>query len=163
MYMGDKSGSITKLNVVSCKASTCGSAGGRYTVTAKPIPTHPCSIYLPSKSSIFAPRLLYNFNSFVPYPPTMLLPAAKPLDVVLSSDNHAIHVENGNLVLSFHRTIKVPDNANTSLLPPGLGSFPLYPVSKFQNLPRVMRGKGGVFFPMYRTSQVRLERFGCYH
>ena len=94
----------------------------------------------------------------------MLLPTAKPLDVVLSSDNRAIRVENGNLKVSFQRTIKVPDNANTSLLPPDLGSFPLYPVCKFQNLPDVMRGKGGVFFPMYGTSQVRLETVGgVYH
>jgi hypothetical protein len=79
-------------------------------------------------------------------------------------------VHNGDLKISFRRTIRVPDNANvTSLLPPDLGAFPLYPIKKKPylwgsywdpgsseltpmglELPEHMRAKGGIYFPMHR-------------
>ncbi len=55
------------------------------------------------------------------------------------------------LSISFQRTVRVPDNQDISALPPGLGAFPLYPVSEHaSNLPTDMVAKGGVFSPMYR-------------
>lgn len=55
------------------------------------------------------------------------------------------------LHISFQRTVRVPDNAETSELPPGLGAFPLYSVSAYQQgVPKAMVDQGGVFFPMYR-------------
>jgi hypothetical protein len=75
---------------------------------------------------------------------------AKPLDVKLESDH--VLVDN-DLQISFRRTIRVPDNQQTSFLPPDLGAFPLLPVSKYaEQLPGVMTAKGGLFFPMYRKS-----------
>ncbi|KAI1769829.1 hypothetical protein F4818DRAFT_310234 [Hypoxylon cercidicola] len=56
------------------------------------------------------------------------------------------------LSITFQRTIRVPDNAGTSQLPPGLGRFPLFKVRDYASrLPPEMTAKGGVFLPMYQT------------
>lgn len=55
----------------------------------------------------------------------------------------------GELEISFRRTVKVSDNQNASDLPPDLGAFPVYPVSNFGKVPNAMRQKGGVFIPMH--------------
>ncbi|KAI0437492.1 hypothetical protein F4803DRAFT_538441 [Xylaria telfairii] len=58
-----------------------------------------------------------------------------------------------SLTIGFQRTIRVPDNADESQLPPNLGHFPLFKVSDFSSsskLPADMAAKGGVFFPMYQ-------------
>ena len=60
-------------------------------------------------------------------------------------------VINGDLRISFRRTIRVPDNDQTSLLPPDLGAYPLLSVQKYsKEIPVEMATKGGLFFPMYR-------------
>lgn len=60
-------------------------------------------------------------------------------------------IVNDDLTITFHRTIRVPDNNETSYLPPGLGEFPLERVSDFTSkLPINMLKTGGVFFPMYQ-------------
>ncbi|KAL8942161.1 MAG: hypothetical protein Q9216_001808 [Gyalolechia sp. 2 TL-2023] len=57
----------------------------------------------------------------------------------------------GSIDISFQRTIRVPDNQGESKLPPTFGTFPLYPVTRFQKtLPATMTMKGGLFFPMYQ-------------
>ncbi|KAH6687404.1 integral membrane protein [Plectosphaerella plurivora] len=69
----------------------------------------------------------------------------------------SILVEHGNstrntLSIILHRTIRVPDNADTNSLPPSLGSFPLFRVSDYtHNLPDEIVHKGGIFFPMYQS------------
>ncbi|KAF2688901.1 hypothetical protein K458DRAFT_331541 [Lentithecium fluviatile CBS 122367] len=71
----------------------------------------------------------------------------------------ATSVENGDTVLinndlriSFRRTIRVPDNHQTSFLPPDLGTFPLKSTTKYaEKLPTQMVAKGGLFFPMYQS------------
>ncbi|KAF2502698.1 integral membrane protein [Lophium mytilinum] len=60
-------------------------------------------------------------------------------------------VLNEDLEISFRRTIRVPDNKQTSNLRPDLGAFPLYPVSEYAKaLPADMTRKGGLFLPMYQ-------------
>ena len=55
------------------------------------------------------------------------------------------------LKISFHRTIRVPDNNHDSNLPPSLGLFPLYSVASYtESLPAPMARKGGLFLPMSR-------------
>lgn len=57
-----------------------------------------------------------------------------------------------SLEVSFQRTIRVSDNNAVDNLPPGMGSFPLYKVSRYEDsLPASMKGKGGYFLPMHRT------------
>ena len=72
-----------------------------------------------------------------------------------------IHIQGSSrretIDISFQRTIRVPDNNDTSELPPSMGTFPLYSVTKYHDrLPTDMVNKGGLFFPMYRTSISRI-------
>ncbi|CEI70924.1 unnamed protein product [Fusarium venenatum] len=56
-----------------------------------------------------------------------------------------------DLVVSFMRTVRVPDSDKKYDLPPGLGRFPLFNVAPFSHsLPPSMVAKGGFFFPMYQ-------------
>ena len=58
-----------------------------------------------------------------------------------------------DLHITFKRTIRVPDNHESSELPPDMGKFPLYQVDGYaERLPISMAQKGGVFLPMYRKS-----------
>jgi hypothetical protein len=58
---------------------------------------------------------------------------------------------NTDLLISFMRTVRVPEDQKDYDLPPGLGSFPLYDVQQFvDNLPPSMAAQGGLFLPMYR-------------
>lgn len=62
--------------------------------------------------------------------------------------------EDDALEISFQRTLRVADNSTACELPPSLGTFPLYPVSKYQkSLPNHISSKGGLFFPMYRKCE----------
>ena len=64
--------------------------------------------------------------------------------------NDVVLVDN-TLKINFHRTIRVPDNHQTSFLPPDLGTFPLKPVSTYTGkISSAMTAKGGLFLPMYR-------------
>lgn len=59
------------------------------------------------------------------------------------------------LRITFQRTIRVPDNVDTSKLPPGLGVFPLLKVRDYASkLPQQMVAKGGVFMPMYQKESM---------
>jgi hypothetical protein len=55
------------------------------------------------------------------------------------------------LTLRLNRTIRVPDNADTNVLPPSMGLFPLFKVQDYAaKMPEDMARKGGLFFPMYQ-------------
>lgn len=66
-----------------------------------------------------------------------------------------ILIRDGDLKISFRRTIRVPNQDDSStLLPPDLGGFPLFPVDKgycddLLELPERLRAKGGILFPMH--------------
>ena len=66
----------------------------------------------------------------------------------------AISISQGgdtDLVISFMRTVRIPEDQHDYDLPPGLGKFPLYDVQAFSNnLPVSMAAQGGIFFCMYR-------------
>jgi hypothetical protein len=62
---------------------------------------------------------------------------------------NTVHLD--DLQISFHQTVRVPDNNGSSALPPSLGLFPLYEVKSYANkLPDKMSAKGGLFLPLYR-------------
>jgi len=62
-----------------------------------------------------------------------------------------LSIDSGSLIISFQRTIRVPETGKPNNLPPGLGSFPLYNVAEFSHvLPQDMVEKGGLFLAMYR-------------
>ncbi|EEU47156.1 uncharacterized protein NECHADRAFT_77334 [Fusarium vanettenii 77-13-4] len=55
------------------------------------------------------------------------------------------------LEITFHRTVRLPDNFDENKLPPSLGQFPLFNVGEYAaKLPSVMAQKGGLFFPMFQ-------------
>lgn len=84
-------------------------------------------------------------------PRTTMAFSEQPLKCELQDDAVVI---NDDLRITFQRTIRVPDNQQTSCLPPTLGSFPLKPISKHvKNLPASMAAKGGVFLPMFRKGR----------
>jgi hypothetical protein len=61
--------------------------------------------------------------------------------------------EDPDLLISFIRTVRVPEDSKTYDLPPGLGSFPMFDIRPFSSsLPPSMVAQGGLFFPMYRKS-----------
>lgn len=62
------------------------------------------------------------------------------------------------LVISFRRTIRVPDNKKISKLPPDLGGFQLHKVQDYADrLPRDMVDKGGVFFPLHQKEAMWIK------
>ncbi|KAF2118753.1 integral membrane protein [Lophiotrema nucula] len=70
-------------------------------------------------------------------------------------------IVDNDLKISFHRTVRVPDNQQVSFLPPDLGAFPLKPVSQFAHkLPPDMAGKGGLFLPMFQSEAMWID-FSC--
>ena len=64
-----------------------------------------------------------------------------------------------NLDIQFWRTIRAPDNRSEYSLPPGLGTFPISPVGKYEGkLPDDMAVKGGCFYLMYRIYTLSIAR-----
>ncbi|MDP2600237.1 MAG: hypothetical protein Q8P84_05825 [Deltaproteobacteria bacterium] len=56
-----------------------------------------------------------------------------------------------NFVVTFQRTLRIPDDGKEYPLPPGLGRFPIYKVSDFKHkVPQEWAKEGGVFIPMYQ-------------
>lgn len=53
-----------------------------------------------------------------------------------------------SLNISFHRTVRVADNGTVNSLPPSLGTFPLYNIADFKNMPPEIAGKGGLLMSM---------------
>ncbi|TKX20298.1 putative ubiquitin family protein-2 [Elsinoe australis] len=85
----------------------------------------------------------------------MVIKPSEPLALELKADHILV---NKDLKISFHRTVRVPDNHKTSALPPDLGSFPLQPISGItQQLPLDMASKGGIFFPMYQSEAMWIK------
>src|SRR5688500_14156692 len=61
------------------------------------------------------------------------------------------------LSIDFQRTLRIPDDASTYALPPGLGRFPLRHVDDLgANAPAAWRRRGGVALPMYQSEAMWL-------
>lgn len=70
------------------------------------------------------------------------------LDVVIDSEMIRFGERMG---ISFHRTLRLPEDDRSYPLPPGLGRFPLYRVSAYaKRLPQAITDTGGAFIPMYQ-------------
>ena len=62
------------------------------------------------------------------------------------------------LSLNLMRTLRIPDDDTTHLLPPGLGRFPLRHVDDFAtSVPDQWVTHGGVMFPMYQSEAMWLS------
>lgn len=62
------------------------------------------------------------------------------------------------LSITFHRTLRIPDDNKQYGLPPSLGAFPLEHVEDYaKNLPESWAERSGVFFPMYQAEAMWLS------
>lgn len=62
------------------------------------------------------------------------------------------------LVITFQRTLRIPDDGKRYPLPPGLGAFPLRLVRDYADrVPSEWRAHGGVFLPMFQREAMWLS------
>lgn len=55
------------------------------------------------------------------------------------------------LLISFMRTLRIPEDNKEYHLPPGYGAFPLFPTERFSSkLSPELVAQGGILLPMYR-------------
>ncbi|KAK6496968.1 hypothetical protein TWF481_001947 [Arthrobotrys musiformis] len=79
----------------------------------------------------------------------------QPLSLKL---NRTTILVDGQLQISFRRTVKVPDNQQTSNLPPDLGPFKLTNVNYGSDrLPASIKAKGGLLLPMYEREAMWIK------
>ncbi|MBL0714867.1 MAG: hypothetical protein JJV98_14325 [Desulfosarcina sp.] len=65
------------------------------------------------------------------------------------------------LAVSFHRTLRIPDDGRVYPLPPGLGTFPLFRVEDYRaRLPESWRAEDGAFISMYQREALWLGFHG---
>ncbi|KAM7208567.1 hypothetical protein V8F20_001248 [Naviculisporaceae sp. PSN 640] len=114
------------------------------TTTARPVIYNTTNS--PSTSSAY---LSYRTTAFIG-PRAVEMEPGGPFKNVTLSENQLII---DDLIISFHRTIRVPDgNQQTSQLPPSEGEFPLFSVAKYSKntqMPPEMAAKGGLFMPVH--------------
>jgi hypothetical protein len=92
------------------------------------------------------------YNKYLPREPPLSAVLPRYINEGSAASNLVI---DDSLTISFQRTIRVPETQEPNNLPPGLGSFPLYNVAEFAHvLPQDMVEKGGLFFAMYRKSNL---------
>jgi hypothetical protein len=67
------------------------------------------------------------------------------------------------LDISFHRTIRMPDDDKLHQLPSSLGAFPIYNVSAYaDHLPDNIVEQGGVFLPMWQREALWINFYAPY-
>ncbi|KAL8290558.1 hypothetical protein RQP46_002816 [Phenoliferia psychrophenolica] len=59
--------------------------------------------------------------------------------------------------IEFERTLRVPDDGKTYLLPPNLGSFPLKSVASAVSAPSSIKSRGGFVVPVYQREALWLN------
>jgi hypothetical protein len=80
-------------------------------------------------------------------------------EVKISGDT--VHI--GNVGITFHRTLRIPDDGGQYPLPPSLGAFPLCKVSDYAaTVPESWDEHGGVFLPMYQREAMWLSFTGAH-
>jgi hypothetical protein len=68
------------------------------------------------------------------------------------------------LQITFHRTLRIPDDGKRYPLPPSLGAFPLRRVADYASkVPDGWAEQGGVFLPMYQREAMWLSFSGVPH
>ena len=80
-------------------------------------------------------------------------------DVVIGADRIQV---GPRFAVSFHRTLRIPDDGHTYPLPPGLGTFPVRRVADFlDRVPAAWRDTGGAFVAMYQREALWLGFHGA--
>ena len=60
------------------------------------------------------------------------------------------------LSVSFHRTLRVPDDGGSYPLPPTFGRFPIYSCVEFDRIPKSWQQPGNFFIPVYQSEALWL-------
>ncbi|KAF7857827.1 uncharacterized protein EAF02_011194 [Botrytis sinoallii] len=64
----------------------------------------------------------------------------------------------GKMEISFHRTVRVPDDGKNYQLPPDLGKFPTYSIDDYaEKLPLDIVREGGVFVPIWQREALWIK------
>jgi hypothetical protein len=89
-------------------------------------------------------------------------PAHGPRDALkVSVTGDRLHI--GNVAITFHRTLRIPDDGSHYYLPPSLGAFPLRRVDDYEDrVPASWREHGGVFLPMFQREAMWLRFDAAY-
>src|SRR5262245_46162944 len=79
--------------------------------------------------------------------------------LTVTTKNDAIQI--GDFSLNFQRTLRIPDDAKTYPLPPGLGTFPVCKIEDYKaRVPEEWAKRGGVFIPMYQREALWIRFMG---
>src|SRR4051794_37002768 len=66
-----------------------------------------------------------------------------------------------NLRVTFHRTLRIPDDGRRYPLPPSLGTFPLHRIEDFRSaVPDAWKDHGGVFMPLWQREALWMSFSG---
>ena len=80
-------------------------------------------------------------------------------DVAIGADRIQV---GPRFAVSFHRTLRIPDDGRDYPLPPGLGTFPIRKVADFlDRVPDAWRRTGGAFIAMYQREALWLGFHGA--
>lgn len=84
------------------------------------------------------------------------------IDTVGSGHPHAVtaNFQHGGetFTVSFHRTLRLPEDGRTHALPPSLGLFPLKRIEDYrERVPAAWREHGGIFLPMWQREAMWLS------
>ncbi|TFK29554.1 hypothetical protein FA15DRAFT_752670 [Coprinopsis marcescibilis] len=91
-----------------------------------------------------------------------LAPREIPMKTDLSWNRESVTID--KLEISFHRTLRVPDNESKNALPPSLGKFPLFSVAQLgSNVPDSIKNRGGFITPMFRREALWISFSARYH
>jgi len=75
--------------------------------------------------------------------------------------NHGTYLTAGDtlhrVTIQFKRTLRIPDDDNTYLLPESVSNFCLFETSAFEKMPRSLQAKGGLLFPIYQREALCLD------
>jgi hypothetical protein len=83
------------------------------------------------------------------------LVGSTPFGSVSSTSIAVSQSEEPELLISFMRTVRIPEDKKNYELPPDLGIFPMFDIRPFsEKLPPSMVAQGGIFLPMYRESHI---------
>ncbi|HJW85581.1 MAG TPA: hypothetical protein VJ440_02995, partial [Candidatus Brocadiaceae bacterium] len=76
------------------------------------------------------------------------------LDIIINENEIRIGQD---FAVSFHRTLRIPDDGRVYPLPPGLGLLPVCKVEDYvDRIPSTWREMGGAFIPMYQREALWL-------
>src|SRR3954447_13822930 len=102
---------------------------------------------------------VYSTIAYCKVPPggEMLMLRTTPPEVRLTGDTLRL----GPVSVTFHRTLRIPDDGGAYPLPPSLRPFPVRRVDDYAHeVPAAWREHGGVFLPMFQREAMWLSFHG---